>query len=274
QVFRALGVEDVGGVAAGEQREDDLGVEGRLQVGLGLLGCGEPPFDIGDAGFGDRVPLPLGAAAGLDAVDFDEPVLQQAGHRRVDLAVVQRPVVTELLVEGPLEVVTVARAGLQEPQEGVTDGHGEHSTHRVYAVCIRRVCSPSRRVSPTWWEPVVTVLSPRRRRPRPGARRAGPGGSAGVAVPLSPAPVPAPADPAPRPGADGPGEGSAGPRPAAGPPPPARAAGGTRSGRWPNGTRRSPTAPVPRTPADPAAAAPACAAAARAAGTLPRGSPT
>src|SRR5690606_39694800 len=79
---------------------------------------------------------------------------------------------------------------------------------------------------------------------------------------------------APRPGADGPGEGSAGPRPAAGPPPPARAAGGTRSGRWPNGTRRSPTAPVPRTPADPAAAAPACAAAARAAGTLPRGSPT
>src|SRR5690606_26912353 len=100
----------------------------------GLLGCGEPPFDIGDAGFGERLPAPRGAAAGRDAVDFDGPVLQQAGHRRVDLAVVQRPVVTELLVEGPLEVVTVARAGLQEPQEGVTDGHGEHSTHRVYAV--------------------------------------------------------------------------------------------------------------------------------------------
>jgi hypothetical protein len=28
---------------------------------------------------------------------------------------VQRPVVTELLVEGALEVVTVARPGLQEP---------------------------------------------------------------------------------------------------------------------------------------------------------------
>src|SRR5690606_25764488 len=110
----------------------------------------------------------------------------------------------------------------------------------------------------------------------PGRRRGGrdPGCPRGVAGPLSPAPVPAPADPAPRPGADGPGAGSAGPRPAAGPPPPAPAAGGTRSGRWPNGTRRSPTAPAPRTPADPAAAAPACAAAARAAGTLPRGSPT
>ena len=54
-------------------------------------------------------------AARLDAVDLDEPVLQQPGHRRVDLAVVERPVVTELLVEGPLQVVTVARAGLQEP---------------------------------------------------------------------------------------------------------------------------------------------------------------
>ena len=38
QVLGALGVEQVGGVAAGEQREDDLGVEGRLEVRLGLLG--------------------------------------------------------------------------------------------------------------------------------------------------------------------------------------------------------------------------------------------
>lgn len=121
QVLGALGVQEVGGVAAGEQRQDDLGVQGRLEIGLRLLGLREPGGDVGDAGVGDGVPLAFGAAVRLDAVDLDESVLQQPGHRRVDLPVVQGAVVAELLVEGALQVVTVAWAGLQEPEEGVTD---------------------------------------------------------------------------------------------------------------------------------------------------------
>ncbi|GGV69597.1 hypothetical protein GCM10010277_79840 [Streptomyces longisporoflavus] len=45
-------------------------------------------------------------------------------------------VVTELLVEGALEVVAVTRARLKEAEEGVTDGHAEHCTPCVYVACI------------------------------------------------------------------------------------------------------------------------------------------
>jgi hypothetical protein len=43
----------------------------------------------------------------------------------------QRPVVAEFLVEGALEVVTVARTGLQEPEKGVPDRHAL-TVHPVY----------------------------------------------------------------------------------------------------------------------------------------------
>ncbi len=114
QVLGALGVQQLVGAAAGEQGEDDLRVEGRVEVRLGLLGLREPGLDVGDAGVGDGVPLAVGAAAALYPVDLDEAVLQEAGHGRVDLPVREGAVVAELLVEGALEVVAVARAGLEE----------------------------------------------------------------------------------------------------------------------------------------------------------------
>lgn len=128
-MLRTLGVEDVGGAGMG----------GRPEVRLRLLPRDEPLLYVGDASVGDRVTLPLGAAAGLGAVDDAEAVLQQAGHRRGDLAAAQGPAVTELLVEGPLRVATMARTGLQESQEGVTYGHAQDYTHHVYMPCIRGV---------------------------------------------------------------------------------------------------------------------------------------
>jgi hypothetical protein len=64
--------------------------------------------------------------------------LQQAGHRRADLLVGQRPVVTEWLVEGPLEVVAVTWPGFREPREGVSDCHA-NAIHSVYT-CGRVAC--------------------------------------------------------------------------------------------------------------------------------------
>ncbi|KUL52111.1 hypothetical protein ADL22_05735 [Streptomyces sp. NRRL F-4489] len=121
QMLGALGVEQLGGVPAGQQGQDDLGVERGVEVRLGLLRPGQPLGDIGDAGVGDGVPLALRARAGLHAVHLDQAVLQQPGHRGVDLPVVQRAVLAEVLVEGPLEVVAMAGTGLQEAQQRMTD---------------------------------------------------------------------------------------------------------------------------------------------------------
>ena len=122
--------------APGQQREHDLRVQRALQVRLGLLGLAQPALDVGHAGRRDRVALALRPGAGLDAVDLDQPVLQQPRERRVDLAVGQRAVRPEALVVGPLEVVAVSRAALEQPQEGRSDRHAHHYTHRVYALRI------------------------------------------------------------------------------------------------------------------------------------------
>ena len=135
QVLGALGVEQVGRVAAGQQREDDLRVEGGLQVRLRLLRLREPPLDVGDAGVGDRVALAVRArrparrrrprpgrssAAGTGS---SRPGRRRAGGR------------AEPLVVGPLQVVAVAGLGLQQPQQRVTDGHAR----RLYTMCIPSV---------------------------------------------------------------------------------------------------------------------------------------
>jgi hypothetical protein len=61
---------------------------------------------------------------------------------------VQRAVLSEPFVEGPLQVVAVSRAGLEEAEECVTDGHGGHCTQGVYAPCIEGVSSWPRRGGP------------------------------------------------------------------------------------------------------------------------------
>lgn len=81
-----------------------------MRIRLGLLLSGRPRAHVGDLGVRNGVPRARGTAADLDPVDFDEAVLQQPGHRRAGLAVVQWPVVTDLSVKGPVEVVTVAGA--------------------------------------------------------------------------------------------------------------------------------------------------------------------
>lgn len=124
QVLGPLGVELASGAAPGEQqREDDLGVEGVRQVGLRLLRLPEPLVDVDDPGFGDRVPLASRAAAGLDAVDLDQPALQTAAAPSSRPGRSAGAAMTELLVERPLQVVYVARAGLKEPEQGVPDAH-------------------------------------------------------------------------------------------------------------------------------------------------------
>src|SRR5262249_26316167 len=115
-------------------------VEGALQVGLGLLGLREPLPDVGDPRVGDRVALALRSAARLDAVDHDRAVLQQSRHGRVDLAVVERAVVPELDVEFPLQVVAVARAGLQESEQGVADAH-DRGLYTTGIPAMYRACS-------------------------------------------------------------------------------------------------------------------------------------
>src|SRR5690606_30553335 len=75
--------------------------------------------------------------ARLGALDLHQAVLQQPRHGRVHLAVVERPVAAEVVVEGALEVVPVAGTGpLQQSQQGVADRHGEYYTSRVYTSCI------------------------------------------------------------------------------------------------------------------------------------------
>ena len=103
------------------------------RYGSGFSGWLEPALDVGHAGLGDRVALALRPGARLDAVDLDEPVLEQPRERRVDLPVAQRPVRAEALVVGPLEVVAVSRAALEQPEEGRSDRHATNYTHSVYA---------------------------------------------------------------------------------------------------------------------------------------------
>src|SRR5918996_1319998 len=88
--------------AAAESREP-VGVTSGPPSRAGRVGRRSARATAGplrDGRVGDRIPLPLGPAAGLDALDLDESVLQQARHGRVDLPVVQRAIVTEALVEG------------------------------------------------------------------------------------------------------------------------------------------------------------------------------
>ena len=107
QVFGPLDVEDVVGGPVGEQREHHLGVQGALEVGLGVLRLGQPPGDVGDPGVGHGVALAFGARPGFHRLHLDQSVLQEPGEGGVHLAVGERSLGGEALVVGPFEVVSV-----------------------------------------------------------------------------------------------------------------------------------------------------------------------
>jgi hypothetical protein len=136
-----LGVEEPVGVPPGQQGEHDLGEQDRLQVRLGLLGFGQPAFEVGDAPFGDGVALPLGPLARLCAHHDRPTVAPEASERGVHLAERERLVAAEALIEGLFELVAVRRTTLEQAEKREGGAHVRHYTQRV---CTRLIVAPER----------------------------------------------------------------------------------------------------------------------------------
>src|SRR5262249_43830774 len=105
-----------------------------LQLRLRLLGFGEPGVQIGHPFRRDRVPLAVRTRPRLDAHQLHEPVALELGERAVDLAELDRLRRAEAPVVGLLEVVAVAARPLEQPEQGVRDGHTAHYTQQVYTL--------------------------------------------------------------------------------------------------------------------------------------------
>jgi hypothetical protein len=125
EVSGPLRVQEPIGVPTRQQRQHHLGEQDRLQVRLGRLRLGKPALEVGDALLGDGVQLALGTLAGFGADDDRPAVAFEPAQRGVHLPERKRLVVAKALVEGPLELVTMRRRRLKEPQKG------ERCTHRA-----------------------------------------------------------------------------------------------------------------------------------------------
>ena len=75
-------------------------------------------------GAGDGVGGPLRPAGGADPGHTHQPVALQPAEGGVDLAKLQRAAEGEPLVIGALEVVAVVGLSIEQPEQGVRDGHG------------------------------------------------------------------------------------------------------------------------------------------------------
>src|SRR6266511_3224219 len=123
QMGRTLRVEDLLGGAPGQEREHDLRELLASEVSVGVHGVEEPLLELRDSVGGDRVPLAVGAFVALDGVDYDEPVAEQPGERRVDLAEPELFLAAEEAIMEAFQLVSVSWSFLEESQKRVTRRH-------------------------------------------------------------------------------------------------------------------------------------------------------